>query len=118
KARIPARRDVYVRRGLLHRPSRLRFPMRSGDDVLRPRRLLRECEDQEYPLRTKHDAAHRPDLRVRGDLRQPGILSIVGRAPWGALAALLRSGEIWRLILDAGFEKISRVRSRRRDLSH
>ena len=38
------------------------------------RRFLRKCEDQEYPLRTKHDAARRPDLRVRGDLRLPGIL--------------------------------------------
>ena len=74
KPRIPARRDGYVRRGLVHRSPRLRFSMRSGDDVLRPRRLLRECENQEYPLRAQHDATRRPDLRVRGDLRLPGIL--------------------------------------------
>ena len=48
--------------------------MRSGDDVLRPRRLIRECEDQEYPVCPEYHAARRSDLRVRGDLRLPGFL--------------------------------------------
>ena len=72
----------------------LRLSVRSGDDVLRHRRLLRECEDQKYPLRSEHDAARRPDLRVRGDLRLPDILSIVGRCSCRALAALQRPGAI------------------------
>ena len=73
---IPARRDGHVRRGLFHRSPCLRLSMRSGNDVLRYRRLLRECENQEYPIRAQHDVARRPDLRVCGDFHLPGVFPI------------------------------------------
>src|SRR4029077_16468079 len=100
KPRIPARRDVYVWRGLLHRPPRLRLSMRSGDDVLRPRRLLREREDQEYPLRAKHHVTRRSDLCACGGLRQPGVFPLGGSCSCRALVALQRPGEVW--ITDLG----------------
>ena len=74
KPRIPTRRDVYVRRGLLHWPPRLRLSMRSGDDVLRLAVYFGSVKIKNTRYALEHDAARRPDLRVRGDLRLPGIL--------------------------------------------
>src|SRR5439155_21644630 len=82
------------------RSPRLPLSMRSGYDVLRPRHVLRECADQEYPLRAEHHVTRRLDLCVCGGLCQPGVFPIGGICSCRALATLQRPGEVW--IADLG----------------